>query len=82
MRSADCRSESATAEAAAPETPAPRPDERGRLGGRDDFSLPLTDIRNVVISRARSLRLGAMAFIDLEGGGVQIATRTRAIRYP
>lgn len=47
-----------------------RPDERGRLKGRDDFSLPLADIRNIVVSRDNGLRPGAMAFVELEGDRV------------
>ena len=44
------------------------PDEKGRSKGRDDFSLPLTDIDTVVVSRPGGLRPGALAFVGLDGG--------------
>ncbi|MFD9950074.1 hypothetical protein ACFWYW_56160 [Nonomuraea sp. NPDC059023] len=45
------------------------PDEKGRRKGRNDFSLPLTGIRNIVVSPG-VLRPGTMAFVGLDSGRV------------
>ncbi|MGI5284350.1 hypothetical protein ACQEVF_13545 [Nonomuraea polychroma] len=47
-----------------------RPDKKSRLKGRNAFSVPLADIRTIVVRRPHHLRPGAMAFVELQDGGV------------